>query len=271
MTLLQIIVLAVVQGITEFLPISSSAHLILVPELTDWPDQGLVVDLAVHVGTLMAVLLYYRRDVMEMAGGAWGLLSARHTVSGEDQGRRLFLALAAGALPVFIIGGVLVVMGWDELLRSAEVIGWTSILFGLLLYVVDTRAPTHYGLEKISVPRGIFIGLAQVIAIIPGVSRAGITMTAARHLGFDRLSAARFSMLLAIPTIAAGGLGAGLKLLRASDAALTMDALLAAVLSFGVAYVTIILFMRWLARATMTPFVIYRVILGAGLLVWLYA
>lgn len=270
MTLLQIIVLAVVQGITEFLPISSSAHLILVPELTDWPDQGLVVDLAVHVGTLLAVLLYYRKDLVDMAGGALGFFSAGQADVGRVQGRRLFLALAAGAVPVFIIGGILVVMGWDELLRSAEVIGWTSILFGLLLYVVDTRAPTHYGLEKISVPKGLFIGLAQVIAIIPGTSRAGITMTAARHLGFDRVSAARFSMLLAIPTIAAGGLGAGLKLVRAGDVTLTMDALMAAALSFAVAYVTIILFMRWLAHATMTPFVIYRVILGAGLLVWVY-
>jgi len=271
LTLLQLAVLAVVQGITEFLPISSSAHLILVPYVTDWPDQGLALDLAVHVGTLLAVVVYYRRDVLHMIAGAGSMAGLKKGDDKADEGARLLKCLILAAVPVFIIGGVLVVMGWDELLRSAEVIGWTSVIFGLLLYVVDTRMPTHYGLDRITLPKALYIGLAQVLAIIPGTSRAGITMTAARHLGFDRLSAARFSMLLAIPTIGAGGLGAALKLVRADDATLTLDALIAAGLSFVVAYLAIMLFMRWLAHATMTPFVIYRVLLGTGLLIWVYS
>jgi len=267
---LQLVVLAVVQGITEFLPISSSAHLILVPALTDWPDQGLALDLAVHVGTLGAVLLYYRSDIRAMTVGGMALLRAPLQGTAPEGGARLLMALAVGALPVFIVGGVLVVMGWDELLRSAEVIGWASVLFGLLLYVADSRAPMRFDMDGMTLPRALVIGLAQVLAIVPGTSRACITMTAARFIGFNRLAAARFSMLLAIPTIAAGGLGAGLKLARAEDAALTVDALIAAGLSFVVAYVTIILFMRWLTHATMTPFVVYRVVLGVGLLAWVY-
>lgn len=270
MSLLQLVVLAVVQGITEFLPISSSAHLIMVPVLTDWPDQGLAMDLAVHVGTLLAVLLYYRSDIRDMTAGGLRLLARRNQTPAENGGARLLMAMIVGAVPVFIIGGVLVVMGWDELLRNPEVIGWTSVLFGLLLYFVDTRAPTYFDIEKMTLPRALAIGVLQVLAIIPGTSRAGITMTAARFIGFNRLAAARFSMLLAIPTIAAGGLGAGLKLVRAGDAALTVDALVAAGFAFVVAYVTILLFMRWLTHATMTPFVIYRVVLGAGLLAWVY-
>ena len=270
MTLLQLVVLAVVQGITEFLPISSSAHLILVPHVTGWPDQGLALDLAVHVGTLLAVVVYYRRDIVHMLLGAGSLIGIKKADADALEGARLLKCLIVAALPVFIIGGFLVVMGWDELMRSAAVIGWASVIFGLLLYAVDTRMPTHYGLDRITLPKALYIGLAQVLAIIPGTSRAGITMTAARHLGFDRLSAARFSMLLAIPTISAGGLGAALKLARADDITLTMDALIGAGLSFVVAYLSIMLFMRWLSHATMTPFVIYRVILGAGLLVWVY-
>ncbi len=270
MSLLQLVVLAVVQGITEFLPISSSAHLILVPLITDWPDQGLAIDLAVHVGTLVAVLVYYRQDIAEMVTGGVRMLRNRGKAESDDLGARLLTTTVIGAIPVCVIGGVMVIMGWDELMRSAAVIGWTSLLFGLLLYFVDTRAPTDVELEKMTIRRALFIGLAQILAIIPGTSRAGITMTAARYLGFNRLASARFSMLLAIPTIAAGGLGAGLKLYLAENATLTLDAVIAAGLSFVVAYVTIILFMRWLAHATMTPFVIYRVLLGVVLLGWVY-
>lgn len=270
MSWLQIVVLAVVQGITEFLPISSSGHLILVAELTPWDDQGLVMDLAVHVGTLFAVLLYYHRDIADMTRGALTMVGLRRALPTDGDGARLLVALIIAAIPIFVVGGFLVMMGWDELMRSAAVIGVTSIVFGLVLYYADTRFPTHYAMERMTLPRALVIGLSQLLAIIPGASRAGVTMTAARFIGFDRMTAARFSMLLSIPTIMAAGLAAGLKLWWEGDLSLTMDAVLAAVLAFFVAYLAIAIFMRWISRATMTPFVVYRIALGVLLLLWFY-
>lgn len=267
----QLLVLAIVQGITEFLPISSSAHLILVPIFMHWEDQGLAIDLALHLGTLGAVLLYYRQDMLHMLKAVPAVFRPAAKVGGDEEGRRLVLGLVLGTIPIVLIGGALVVLGLDEMMRSAEIIGWTSIIFGLVLYAADRFVPTSAGMERMGLWPAFLIGLSQIIAIIPGVSRAGITMTAGRFLGFDRVTAARFSMLLAIPTILAGAAGGALKLIRAEDAALTASAGIAALLSFAVAYVTIVLFMRWLTHASMTPFVIYRVVLGAGLLWWVYA
>ncbi|MEX1146936.1 MAG: undecaprenyl-diphosphate phosphatase [Sphingomonadales bacterium] len=268
--MLQIVVLALVQGITEFLPISSSGHLILVPKLTGWQDQGLAVDLAVHVGTLFAVLLYYKRDIADMTRGGFAMVGLRSATDADRDGMRLLTALMVAALPIFVVGGFLVVMGWDEMMRNAAVIGWSSIIFGLFLYYADTRRPASYRMDRMTLPRAVVIGLVQLLAIIPGGSRAGTTMMAARFLGFDRVTAARFSMLLSIPTIAAAGLVLALKLVQADDAGLTMDAVLCGALAFVVAYAAIVLFMRWISRATMTPFVVYRVVLGTGLLIWVY-
>lgn len=269
----QLIILALVQGITEFLPISSSAHLILVPLFMDWMDQGLVIDLALHFGTLFAVLLYYRSDVAMMLRAVPTLF--RPTASAADtgdagEGRRLIWALLVGTIPIILVGGLLVMLDRDEMMRTAEVIGWTSIIFGLFLYWADRFTPERMDLGRMTPWRGFIIGLSQLLAIIPGTSRAGITMTAGRFLGFDRLSAARFSMLLAVPTILASSAGGVLKLVKAGDVALTTSAVIAAVLAFVAAYVTIMLFMRWLRHASMTPFVVYRVALGLLLLGWVY-
>ena len=260
MPLLHLVILALVQGITEFLPISSSAHLVLVPTLTGWDDQGPLIDIAVHVGTLLAVLLYFRRDVAEMALGLLSLLRRDF-----NAGARLALHVLVATLPVVAAGAVLHEVGM-ELFRSVEVIAWATLGFGILLWIADRTGGQRRGVADLSFAGAFAIGLAQVLALIPGTSRSGITMTAGRLLGMRRFAAARFSLLMSIPTILAAGALAGADLYAAGDMAL-----LAAGLAFAAALAAIAAMMRWLKTASFTPFVIYRVILGVGLLAWIYA
>ncbi len=264
-TWLQIIVLALVQGITEFLPISSQAHLILVPVFTGWPDQGLLIDVAVHVGTLGAVMIYFRRDLWLMITGLF-----RRGGGSREPGARLVMHVAAATVPILIAFAALAQIG-AEVQRSPVVIGWAMLGFGLALYAADRLNMTIRKIDHMTIRHALFIGVAQVLALIPGTSRAGITMTAARALGYERAEAARFSMLLSMPAIAAPGLWAGYELYQAGDARVTADAIIAAGLSFCVALAAIGLLMAWLRRASFTPFVIYRVVVGAGLLGWAYA
>lgn len=266
MSLLHIVVLALVQGITEFLPISSSAHLILVPAVTGWTDQGAVMDIAVHVGTLGAVLIYFHRDIRAVLAGCGQLAHGR-----RDGNARLTLNVAIASIPVLVAGLVLVKLDLYRLLRSEVVIAWATLGFGLLLYAADRVAGTTRRLERFGLGAAAFVGLMQVLALIPGTSRAGITITAARLLGTDRSDAARFSMLLSIPTIlAAGGYGT-YKLLADGQLAIGIDAVLAAVLSFVAALLAIWGLMRWVRTSSYTPFVIYRVILAGILFWWIYA
>lgn len=264
MTVEQLILLAVVQGITEFLPISSSGHLILVPRLTGVADQGPLLDVAVHVGTLGAVMLYLWRDIARM------LLGLGRAVRGRrDPGARLAFQLVLATLPLVAAGYVASRYIGDQL-RSIEVIAWATLGFGVLLWIADRMGMTLRRIEHMSYGSALLIGLSQVLALIPGTSRSGITMTAARLLAFERADAARFSMLLAIPAITAAGTLAGIDLWRAGDARLTADALLAGGLSLAAALVAIIAMMGWLRRASFLPFVLYRIALGGGLLAWHY-
>ncbi|MFC3230435.1 undecaprenyl-diphosphate phosphatase [Marinibaculum pumilum] len=265
MTLLQLLVLALVQGITEFLPISSSGHLILIPLLADWPDQGLALDVAVHVGTLLAVMLYFWRDMIAMLLGLLNLLRGRRT-----DGARLVAMILVATLPVLIAGFLLQRAGMMQELRSVLVIGWATLVFGILLWLADWLGMTIRRVEHMSLGAALFIGCAQVLALVPGTSRAGVTMTAARIMGFERDDTARFSMLLSIPTILAAGALAGLDLAESGDSQLGFSAILAALLAFGAALLSIWGLMWWLRRATYAPFVVYRVLLGAGLLAWGY-
>ena len=261
---LQLVVLALVQGITEFLPISSSAHLILVPVFADWPDQGPVIDVAVHVGTLGAAMVYFRRDL-------WLMISSLGRRGGRqhDPGARLLLHVVVATIPVVIAGAALYSFGL-EFLRSPALIGWTMLGFGLLLYVADRLNMTIRRVEHLTLAHALFIGVAQALALIPGTSRAGITMTAARALGYERGESARFSMLLAMPAIVAAGSLVGYELYRLGDLALTADAAIAALLAFVSALGAIGLMMAWLRRSSFTPFVLYRVALGGFLLWWDY-
>jgi undecaprenyl-diphosphatase len=263
--LVHLIVVAMVQGLTEFLPISSSAHLILVPLAGDWPDQGPTIDIAVHLGTLGAVMLYFRQDVAAMAVGMASLLRGRF-----NPDARLFLLIAAGTLPTLAAGYLLVSQGFQEHLRSPLIIAWTTVLFGLLLWVVDRACLRLNRIEHLGFAAILLIGLAQILALIPGTSRSGITITAARALGYEREDAARISLLLSIPIILAAGSYAGLGVVQSGQLALGLDALVAAVLAFVTALLAVALMMRWLRHASYTPFVVYRLALGAGLLYWLY-
>jgi len=266
LSLVQIVVLALLQGLTEFLPISSSAHLILVPVLTGWPDQGIEIDIAVHVGTLGAVLLYLRIEVLATCRGLGGLLCRRQ--GGEE---RLALSLVVATLPLLLAGGLLALLGATEALRNPVVIAVATVAGAVVLYAADRWCRTADGLADIGAGRGLLIGLAQVLALVPGASRAGVTITAARLLGLERREAARYSMLLSVPAILAAGGYLGLKLAEAGDARFGLAALAAALLAFLAALIAIWLMMRWLQRASYTPFVLYRLLLGLGLAWWYLA
>ena len=261
----QILILAAIQGITEFLPISSSGHLILVPKLNGLPDQGLMIDVAVHVGTLLAVILYFWRDIFGMATALFR--TYRQIVSHRELDVEfwLFCKLVVATLPAIGVGFYInKYMGAN--LRTLEIIGWATLCFGILLFVADKINMTVRKMEHISFGGAFFIGLMQAISLVPGTSRAGITMTAARFLGVERQDAARFSLLLSIPTIIGAGVLKGFELSASADNVLFYDVLTLAGLSFLFALAAISLLMVWLRRASFTPFVIYRILLGGALL-----
>lgn len=265
MTLLHLFVVAVVQGITEFLPISSSGHLALVPKFACWPDQGLLIDVSLHIGTLGAVITYLWRDIWSMIVGL-----TRINAGLSDPGVKLMALLALATAPV-IVAGLLVNLYLGDALRDIVVIGSATVVFGLALYACDRFGSMARRFGNLNASSALLIGLAQVLSLIPGASRAGVTMSAARILGYERRDAARFSMLLSIPTTIAAGALKGVDLIASEDVRLQADAAMAAGLAFVTAYIAISMMMRWLRHASFTPFVVYRVVTGVGLLAIAYA
>lgn len=260
--LFQVTFLAVLQGATEFLPISSSGHLILPSLLFAWSDQGLTFDVAVHVGTLFAALIYFRADLQRLI-----LALTRHVFQREpSEDSKLAMMLLAATFPASIAG--LLFASQVELYgRSLLLIGVTSIIFGLLLLVSDRIGSKQRSLSDMDWKTALLIGFSQVLALIPGTSRSGVTMTAALFCNLDRAAAARFSFLLAIPIIAASGLLRGIELLQAGTASVEWLVLVYAILiSAVVAYSCIHYFLRLIERFGFLPFVIYRVLLGSALI-----
>lgn len=257
---LQIVVLALIQGITEFLPVSSSAHLILPAQLTDWPDQGLAFDIALHMGSLLAVMAYLRQDIGQLAHGGWVLVSQRRI----DASGELLLKVGAAVVPIVIVGFAL--KDWVESdLRSVAVIAGATIGFGLLLWFADRRDGNA---ETVSWKHALVIGAFQVLALVPGTSRSGITMTAALLLGISRTVGVRFSFVLSIPTIASAALLSTLDLVDRPEPA-HWGALGAGFALAGLsAYACIHYFLQFIESTGMTPYVIYRLLLGVALLVW---
>ena len=265
MDLLQTIVLALVQGITEFLPISSSGHLVLSSQVLGWPDQGLAFDVAVHLGTLIAVVAYFWRDIQSLLVAWFGQFAGR---AADDQ-TRLAWQIIVATIPAGIVG--LVFKDFiEENLRSTFVVAMTTIVFGVLLWFSDRKAASATrSLAQLTILGALIIGIAQALALVPGTSRSGITITAALFLGFSREHAARFSFLMAIPIIV---LGAGLMTLDLlEEAYVDWSALvIGAVVSALSAYACIYYFLSFINRLGMLPFVVYRLLLGAVLLGLIY-
>lgn len=256
MFLIHLLILAIVQGLTEFIPVSSSAHLILAPVVLNWEDQGTAVDIAAHIGSLGAVLLYFRQETAMLFRGGIDTLRLKPS---ED--RKLFLLLAVATVPLVIVGAALSLTGISDLLRNPEVIAAASIVFGIVLYLADRRPVTTEAAPS-SWTAVMTIGAAQAIATIPGTSRSGITITAARWLGFDRENAARFSMLMAIPAIMASAAYIGVDFITEGGKADPVAMLVVAVASFVAAYLAIGWFLKMTRKMSFTPFVIYRILLG---------
>ncbi len=256
----QATILALIQGLTEFLPISSSAHLILPSQLFGWPDQGLAFDVGVHVGTLSAVVFYFRHDLLRMLV-CWIRSLAGQRSAESALAWYLVLATVPAVLAGFFLSGMVEHFG-----RSILVIAATTLIFGVLLGWADQRRTEARVLENLGVRDAIWVGLAQALALIPGTSRSGITMTAGLMLGFEREAAARFSFLLSIPVILGAGLFKGLDLAQTGTPASWELVGLGALLSALSAWVCISLFLSWLNRIGMMPFVIYRLLLGVVLL-----
>ncbi|WDE12643.1 undecaprenyl-diphosphate phosphatase [Thalassomonas haliotis] len=273
MSTIEIFILALIQGLTEFLPISSSAHLILPSQLLGWADQGLAYDVAVHVGTLLAVMLYFRKEVGSMLVAWVGTLArGKVTVDGNDanfDGKLAWWILFA-SIPLGLTG----YFGKDfieEYSRSALVIAATTLLFGVLLGFADIKAKQNVSLEKLGFKGAMLIGLSQALALIPGTSRSGITMTIGLMLGLSRTNAARFSFLLSIPGIAMAGGYLTVKLLTSGEGVDWQPMIIGSCLSFISAYACIHYFLILVDKVGMMPFVIYRLLLGAGLLWFVFA
>ena len=264
MPLTHLTILALIQGLTEFLPISSSGHLIIFPKLLDWQDQGITIDVAVHAGSLLAVLIFLWRDIGQIL-----LELGQLARPGRSSAHPLLYLLLIASIPLIVVG-FLVSTVMHDLTRSIEVIGWATILFGILLGFSDRMGMTLNKFQHMKYFDAFLIGLAQILALIPGASRAGVTITAARFLGYERASAARFSLLLAIPAILGASVLKGLDIFFFDNANLGIDFLIAAGISFCAALASISIMMKWLNRAGFMPFVAYRIIMGALLLAWVY-
>lgn len=264
MAVFHLSMLALIQGLTEFLPVSSSGHLVLVPHLTGLPDHGQVIDVAVHVGTLGAVMVYFRSDVVRVANGFLHYLSGNR--NSEDA--RLFLGLAVATIPVVIVGLLFRMTGIADMLRSVAVVAWATIVFAIVLFACDRNTPRRDVTGNWTIRQAWILGLWQVLALIPGTSRSGITISGARWLGYDRESSVRLAMLMSIPVIFASGTLLGAEVVASADAGAARDGAIAALLSFVSGLCALAFMMRLLRHTSFTPYVIYRVCLGI-LLLWI--
>ncbi|MBR1826029.1 MAG: undecaprenyl-diphosphate phosphatase [Alphaproteobacteria bacterium] len=262
MSNIQIILLSLLQGITEFLPVSSSGHLILFSKFTAFPDQGLAMDVALHIGSIIAVMIYFAPTLWEIAKGVW---KCRFMPNFKNDGCQLFYLLIWATLPIIFAGAALKYYGTDWL-RNTKLIGWNILLYGILLWVIDSLALTARKIKMLEFKDAILIGLAQCLALLPGTSRSGVTITMARFLGMERREAATFSMLLAIPAILAAGLLSGYQLWAEGDIVHITEALNAVGYSFVFSMLAIYFLMQWLKKWSFLPFALYRIILGAALL-----
>ena len=249
----EIFILSIIQGVTEFLPISSSSHLIIVSDFVNFREQNLQLDVCLHIGSFLAVITYFYRDLVNFV-----------------KNKNLFLKIFISSIPVMIIGYFLVKLELIHVLRNIKIIGWTTIIFGVLLFISD-KSKVNQNLDKnFSLKSAIFIGVFQILSLIPGVSRSGISITAARMLNFNRFDSAKISFLLSIPTLAAVSFFGIRNLLITDNFYFTKISILSIFLSFIFSYVTIKFFLKYIQKFSLDVFVVYRIILGIILLTYAY-
>ena len=254
MDILNIIILSLIQGITEFLPISSSSHLILIPMLTEYPDQGVMFDIALHTGSLLAVIIYYRRDIIK-------------ALKLSDHGNNLIKLLIIGSIPL-PIAGLLIIDFVSYNLRAVKVIGLMTISFALLLLIADRKSKNNKGITAISSIEILTIGLFQTLALVPGVSRSGIVITAALLLNYKRIDAIKIAFLLSIPAIFMASVYNVFELTSSENIIIYKEHFFGMILSLLFSYITIHLFITTINKVSFTPYIIYRILLGTMLLVF---
>ena len=259
-----ILILSIVQGITEFLPISSSAHLILIPKFFTQIETGRNFDVSLHFGSLFAVLIYLRKDILII------LIESLSKNRLEKRGFKLLINLTISTIPVVIIGFSISYFKID-LIRTIEVIGWSTLIFGILLGIADQNSKAFKKLNNVKLKDSILIGIAQTLALIPGVSRSGIIMTSGLFMGFNRYEASKYSLLLSIPVIIAATSLETFSLYIERGLFFSNYMIVGVTVSFLTAFITITLFMKWINQASLKLFVIYRVILGIIILIFYYS
>jgi undecaprenyl-diphosphatase len=251
--MIEIIVLSLVQGITEFLPISSSSHLIIVSEYLEFNNKNLEIDVSLHIGSFLAVIVFFRKDIFNFV-----------------QNKDLFLKILIGSLPVMIVGYLLVKFNFIDQIRNIKVIGWTTLIFGILLYLSDKSNVQNKINSNFTLKSAFLIGFLQILSLMPGVSRSGIAITVARALKFNRYDSAKISFLLSIPTLAAVSIFGLNNLVKSESFSFSFLIIISTIFSFLFSFITIKYFLKYIKTFSLNIFVIYRVFLGIGLLVLAY-
>ena len=251
--MIEVLILSIIQGITEFLPISSSSHLILTSNYLNFENQSLSIDISLHIGSFIAVITYFARDIISYA-----------------KNKLLFLKIIISSLPIMFFGYFLIKYGLTDQLRSIKIIGWTTIIFGILLYISDKFKVDKKLDKNFSFKSAIFIGILQVLSLIPGVSRSGITITASRILNFNRFDSAKISFLLSIPTLGAVTIFGFNNLIQTESVNFSLLNFIAIILSFIFSFLTIKYFLKFIKEFSLYIFVVYRIILGVLILAFAY-
>ena len=253
MTMIEIIILSIIQGVTEFLPVSSSSHLIIISEYLNFENQSLSIDVSLHIGSFIAVITYFRKDIINFI-----------------KNKELFFKIFLSSMPVMLTGFLLVKFELIDQLRNLQVIGWTTIIFGILLYISDKFSIENKIDNNFTIKSAMIIGILQILSLIPGVSRSGITITAARILKFNRFDSAKISFLLSIPTLAAVSFFGLKNLVVSNNLDFSVLNIVSIFLSFVFSLITIKFFLNYIKNFNLNIFVIYRIILGIFLIIIAY-
>ena len=249
----EILILSAIQGISEFLPVSSAAHLVLVSKYYDFMSQSILIDICLHLGSLIAIIFYFRNDLFNFI-----------------RNKNFLIKIIVGTIPIIPVGYIIYQTGLIEQLRNLAVIGWMSLIFGIVLYISDKSKITKKINKGFTNKSAVIIGLFQVLSLIPGVSRSGITITSGRLLGFDRFDSAKISFFLSIPTLAAASLLGIYNIYREGSTELNFLAIIAVIFSFIFSYITIALFLKFIKKFSLNIFIIYRIVLSLFILAIVY-